>query len=40
MLPKDIRNDHRFYPNQKEQQRLEVYQDLGQETLSEYNESF
>lgn len=40
MLPKDIRNDHRFYPTKKEQQRLEVYQDLGQDTLSDYNESF
>ncbi|MCE3399388.1 spermidine/putrescine ABC transporter substrate-binding protein, partial [Staphylococcus aureus] len=39
-LPKEVREDHRFYPTKKEQNRLEVYKDLGQKTLSEYNESF
>lgn len=39
-LPKEVREDHRFYPTNKEQKRLEVYKDLGQQTLSEYNESF
>ena len=28
------------FTQQKEQNRLEVYKDLGQKTLSEYNESF
>lgn len=40
LLPNEIKNDHRFYPTTQEQQRLEVYKDLGQKTLSEYNESF
>lgn len=40
LLPKEVRDDHRFYPTQKEQKRLEVYKDLGQNTLDEYNESF
>ena len=39
-LPKDIREDTRFYPTEAQQQRLEVYQDLGKSTLSEYNERF
>ena len=39
-LPEKVKNDHRFYPTQQEQQHLEVYKDLGQETLSDYNESF
>lgn len=39
-LPKEVRNDHRFYPSKQEQQRLEVYKDLGQSSLSDYNESF
>ena len=29
-----------FTQQKKEQNRLEVYKDLGQKTLSEYNESF
>ena len=40
LLPKEVRDDHRFYPTQKEQSRLEVYKDLGPKTLGEYNESF
>lgn len=39
-LPEKVKSDHRFYPTQQEQQHLEVYKDLGQETLSDYNESF
>ncbi|EES40636.1 hypothetical protein HMPREF0793_1766 [Staphylococcus caprae M23864:W1] len=39
-LPKDVRDDDRFYPTKKEQNRLEVYKDLGQKTLGDYNESF
>ena len=35
-----VRNDYRFYPSNQEQQRLEVYKDLGQTSLSDYNESF
>ena len=37
---KEIKDDHRFYPTKEEQKRLEVYKDLGQEVLSEYNENF
>lgn len=40
LLPNNIKNDHRFYPTQKEQKHLEVYKDLGEKTLGEYNESF
>ncbi|MDM7864528.1 spermidine/putrescine ABC transporter substrate-binding protein [Staphylococcus borealis] len=40
LLPKEVRDDHRFYPTQKEQARLEIYKDLGPKTLGEYNESF
>ncbi|HDJ1869664.1 TPA: extracellular solute-binding protein, partial [Staphylococcus aureus] len=40
LLPKEIKDDHRFYPTKEEQKRLEVYKDLGQEVLSEYNENF
>ena len=32
-LPKDVRDDDRFYPTKKEQNRLEVYKDLGQKRL-------
>lgn len=39
-LPASIKNDERFYPTKEEQVNLEVYKDLGKETLSEYNERF
>ncbi|MFK3831131.1 ABC transporter substrate-binding protein [Staphylococcus saprophyticus] len=39
-LPDEVKNDKRFYPTQQDQNRLEVYKDLGKETLSEYNERF
>lgn len=39
-LPASIKNDERFYPTKEEQVNLEVYKDLGNETLSEYNERF
>ncbi|MGY3481246.1 MULTISPECIES: ABC transporter substrate-binding protein [Staphylococcus] len=39
-LPKDIKDDERFYPSKRTQARLEVYKDLGKDTLSEYNERF
>jgi spermidine/putrescine transport system substrate-binding protein len=39
-LSKSIKNDERFYPTKEEQANLEVYKDLGKETLSEYNERF
>ncbi|UXU49193.1 ABC transporter substrate-binding protein [Staphylococcus arlettae] len=39
-LPEEISDDQRFYPNRTTQERLEVYEDLGQKTLSEYNEKF
>ena len=38
-LPKDVRDDDRFYPTKKEQNRLEVYK-FGDKTLGDYNESF
>ncbi|WP_349421185.1 spermidine/putrescine ABC transporter substrate-binding protein [Staphylococcus felis] len=40
MLPEEIRNDIRVYPTREEQQRLEVYKDLGPDVLNEYNERF
>lgn len=40
LLPDDVKNDERFYPSQESQEKLEVYRDLGKETLSEYNERF
>ncbi|RIN24227.1 ABC transporter substrate-binding protein [Staphylococcus succinus] len=39
-LPANVKNDERFYPSQETQSKLEVYKDLGKETLSEYNERF
>lgn len=39
-LLKDIKDDERFYPSKRTQARLEVYKDLGKDTLSEYNERF
>ncbi|OEL02742.1 spermidine/putrescine ABC transporter substrate-binding protein [Staphylococcus succinus] len=39
-LPENVKNDERFYPSQETQSKLEVYKDLGKETLSEYNERF
>ncbi|HAR6066134.1 spermidine/putrescine ABC transporter substrate-binding protein [Staphylococcus pseudintermedius] len=39
-LPEEIRDDKRVYPTREEQQRLEVYHDLGPDVLSEYNERF
>lgn len=39
-LPNEVKNDTRFYPTQEDQEKLEVYKDLGKETLSEYNERF
>ncbi|MDG0843452.1 ABC transporter substrate-binding protein [Staphylococcus equorum] len=39
-LPANIKNDKRFYPTKEDQANLEVYKDLGKETLSEYNERF
>jgi len=40
LLPDEVKNDERFYPSQESQENLEVYRDLGKETLSEYNERF
>ncbi|MCU5745652.1 ABC transporter substrate-binding protein [Staphylococcus sp. SQ8-PEA] len=39
-LPAHIRNDKSFYPTQAQQRSLEVYRDLGQQKLGEYNDRF
>ncbi|WP_077616077.1 ABC transporter substrate-binding protein [Caenibacillus caldisaponilyticus] len=39
-LPKDIRNDQRFYPDLDKVQNLEVYENLGKRMLARYNELF
>lgn len=39
-LPKEIKNDQRFYPSKETQSRLEVYKDLGKDILNDYNEHF
>lgn len=39
-LPNYIKNDERFYPSKSVQSHLEIYKNLGKDTLSEYNERF
>lgn len=39
-MPKEIINDERFYPSPEQTERLEVYENLGPEMLSYYNELF
>ncbi|UTH14539.1 ABC transporter substrate-binding protein [Macrococcus equipercicus] len=40
LLDKKVREDKRFYPSQAVKDKLEVYEDLGQEKIGEYNELF
>lgn len=40
LLPEEIATDDRFYPSSDLTERLEVYENLGQEMLSHYNELF
>ena len=40
LLDKNVREDERFYPDSTLRNKLEVYQDLGKENISEYNEAF
>ncbi|MFC3419825.1 PotD/PotF family extracellular solute-binding protein [Salinicoccus hispanicus] len=40
LLDKEIRQDERFYPDQEQQEELEVYRNLGPEMISLYNELF
>ncbi|KIL49181.1 ABC transporter substrate-binding protein [Jeotgalibacillus campisalis] len=40
LLPAEISEDERFYPDEEITDRLEVYDNLGQEMLSYYNELF
>ncbi|MGV3489393.1 MAG: ABC transporter substrate-binding protein [Tuberibacillus sp.] len=39
-LPKDVRNDKRFYPDLNQSGNLEVYDNLGKRMLARYNELF
>ncbi|MFP7170240.1 ABC transporter substrate-binding protein [Terribacillus sp. FSL K6-0262] len=39
-MPQEMVNDERFYPSPELTDRLEVYENLGQENLSRYNELF
>lgn len=40
LLPEDISGDERFYPSPELTERLEVYENLGKDMLSYYNELF
>lgn len=40
LLDKKTREDERFYPSKEVQKKLEVYKDLGQDKIAEYNELF
>ncbi|WP_099223543.1 ABC transporter substrate-binding protein [Listeria costaricensis] len=40
LLPKEVQNDERFYPDMNELDNLEVYDNLGKRMLSHYNELF
>lgn len=40
LLPDELANDERFYPSPELTERLEVYENLGKEMLSLYNELF
>lgn len=40
LLPQEIAEDPQFYPNDETINRLEVYEDLGSESLSLYNDLF
>lgn len=40
LLPSEITEDEQFYPNEETMKNLEVYQDLGSEYISIYNDYF
>ncbi|SJZ36515.1 spermidine/putrescine transport system substrate-binding protein [Pilibacter termitis] len=40
LLPKEVREDKQFYPEEKTLENLEVYQDLGKKWLGIYNDLF
>lgn len=40
LLPEEIRDDERFYPDPEVTDKLEVYENLGKKMLSHYNELF
>ncbi|WP_239615458.1 ABC transporter substrate-binding protein [Cohnella mopanensis] len=40
LLPEEISQDERFYPNPELTKKLEVYENLGKKMLSHYNELF
>ncbi|MFC4302020.1 ABC transporter substrate-binding protein [Cohnella boryungensis] len=40
LLPEEIAQDERFYPNPEMTDKLEVYENLGKKMLSHYNELF
>lgn len=40
ILPKDISSDKQFYPSTKTMENLEVYRDLGQKVVQDYNDLF
>ncbi|CAM3517941.1 ABC transporter substrate-binding protein [Hydrogenibacillus schlegelii] len=40
LLPPEIRDDRRFYPDDATLRRLEVYRDLGRRTLAAYSELY
>ncbi|QMV42132.1 ABC transporter substrate-binding protein [Cohnella cholangitidis] len=40
LLPEEISQDERFYPNPEMTEKLEVYENLGKKMLSHYNELF
>ncbi|MGX7051375.1 ABC transporter substrate-binding protein [Leuconostoc palmae] len=39
-LPKDIRNDKQFYPDERTVSHLQVYDNLGQKWTEKYNDAF
>ncbi|MCO6184300.1 ABC transporter substrate-binding protein [Leuconostoc fallax] len=40
LLPKSVRNDRQFYPDDKTIAHLQVYDDLGQKWTEKYNDAF
>lgn len=40
LLPKSVRNDPQFYPNNQTIKNLQVYDDLGQKWTERYNDAF
>ena len=40
LMDPEVTGDERFYPTEEMRERLEVYENLGLETLGTYNELF